>query len=144
MAFRQPVDLDAINAHARNSLVGYLGIVLTEAGEDWLRGTMPVDARTHQPFGILHGGASVALAETLGSMAGNLSLDTTREMVVGLEINANHVRAVREGVVTGTARALHVGRSTQVWEIRIENEAGKLVCVSRITLAVVPVAGPAA
>jgi 1,4-dihydroxy-2-naphthoyl-CoA hydrolase len=144
MAFRQPVDLDAINAHARNSLVGHLGIVLTEAGEDWLRGTMPVDARTHQPFGILHGGASVALAETLGSMAGNLTVDTTREMVVGLEINANHVRAVREGTVTGTARALHVGRSTQVWEIRIENEAGKLVCVSRITLAVVPVAGPGA
>ncbi|MGS1077425.1 hotdog fold thioesterase [Pseudoxanthomonas beigongshangi] len=143
MAFRQPVDLDAINAHARNSLVGHLGIVLTEAGEDWLRGTMPVDARTHQPFGILHGGASVALAETLGSMAGNLTVDTTREMVVGLEINANHVRAVREGTVTGTARALHVGRSTQVWEIRIENEAGKLVCVSRITLAVVPVTGPA-
>lgn len=144
MAFRQPVDLDAINAHARNSLVGHLGIVLTEAGEDWLRGTMPVDARTHQPFGILHGGASVALAETLGSMAGNLTVDTTREMVVGLEINANHVRAVREGTVTGTARALHVGRSTQVWEIRIENEAGKLVCISRITLAVVPVAGPGA
>lgn len=144
MAFRQPVDLDAINAHARNSLVGHLGIVLTEAGADWLRGTMPVDARTHQPFGILHGGASVALAETLGSMAGNLTVDTTREMVVGLEINANHVRAVREGTVTGTARALHVGRSTQVWEIRIENEAGKLVCVSRITLAVVPVAGPGA
>ena len=144
MAFRQPVDLAAINAHARNSLVGHLGIVLTEAGEDWLRGTMPVDARTHQPFGILHGGASVALAETLGSMAGNLTVDTTREMVVGLEINANHVRAVREGTVTGTARALHIGRSTQVWEIRIENEAGKLVCVSRITLAVVPVAGPGA
>lgn len=144
MAFRQPVDLDAINAHARNSLVGHLGIVLTGAGEDWLRGTMPVDARTHQPFGILHGGASVALAETLGSMAGNLSVDPAREMVVGLEINANHVRAVREGVVTGTARALHVGRSTQVWEIRIENEAGKLVCVSRITLAVVPAAGPGA
>ncbi len=144
MAFRQPVDLDAINAHARNSLVGHLGIVMTEAGEDWLRGTMPVDARTHQPFGILHGGASVALAETLGSMAGNLTVDTSREMVVGLEINANHVRAVREGTVTGTARALHIGRSTQVWEIRIENEAGKLVCVSRITLAVVPAGGPGA
>lgn len=140
MAFRQPVDLDAINAHARNSLVGHLGIVLTEAGDDWLRGTMPVDARTHQPFGILHGGASVALAETLGSMAGNLSVEAGKEMVVGLEINANHVRAVREGTVTGTARALHVGRTTQLWEIRIENEAGKLVCVSRITLAVVPVA----
>ena len=139
MAFRTPVDLDALNAQARNSLVGHLGIVMTEVGDDWLRGTMPVDARTHQPFGILHGGASVALAETLGSMAGNLSVDTTKEMVVGLEINANHVRAVRDGVVTGTARALHIGRTTQVWEIRIENEQGKLVCISRITLAVVPV-----
>jgi len=139
MAFRQPIDLAAINAHARNSLVAHLGIELTEVGDDWLRGTMPVDARTHQPFGILHGGASVALAETLGSMAGNLTVDTSKEMVVGLEINANHLRAVREGVVTGTARALHVGRTTQVWEIRIENEQGKLVCVSRITLAVVPV-----
>ncbi|GGD51151.1 hotdog fold thioesterase [Pseudoxanthomonas indica] len=140
MAFRQPIDLAAINAQARNSLVAHLGIELTEVGDDWLRGTMPVDARTHQPFGILHGGASVALAETLGSMAGNLTVDTGKEMVVGVEINANHLRAVREGVVTGTARALHVGRTTQVWEIRIENEQGKLVCVSRITLAVVPVA----
>ena len=138
MAFRAPVDLAAINAHATNTLVSNLGIVMTEAGDDWLRGTMPVDARTVQPYGILHGGASVALAETLGSVAGNLCVDIEKEMVVGLEINANHVRAVRGGVVTGTARALHVGRSTQLWEIRIENDDGKLVCVSRLTLAVVP------
>ncbi|MGH8027068.1 MAG: hotdog fold thioesterase [Pseudoxanthomonas sp.] len=138
MAFRNPVDIDAVNAHARGSMVENLGIVVTEAGDDWLRGTMPVDARTKQPYGLLHGGASVALAETLGSMAGGLCVDMTREAVVGLEINANHLRAVREGTVTGTARALHVGRSTQVWEIRIENEAGKPVCISRITLAVVP------
>lgn len=142
MAFLAPVDLDAANQLARNSLVGHLGIVMTEAGDDWLRGTMPVDARTHQPFGILHGGASVALAETLGSMAGNLCVDNRTHMVVGLEINANHLRAKRDGVVTGTARAMHVGRSTQVWEIRIEDEAGKLVCVSRLTLAVVPVTKP--
>ena len=140
MSFRAPVDLAALNAHAGNTLVSNLGIVITGAGDDWLRGTMPVDARTVQPYGILHGGASVALAETLGSMAGNLCVDTTKEMVVGLEINANHVRAMRGGVVTGTARALHVGRSTQLWEIRIENDEGKLVCVSRLTLAVVPVA----
>ena len=139
MAFRAPVDINAINAHARGSLVENLGITITEAGEDWLRGTMPVDVRTKQPYGLLHGGASVALAETLGSMAGNLCVDNAKEMVVGLEINANHLRAAREGIVTGTARALHVGRSTQVWEIRIENEAGKPVCISRITLAVVPV-----
>jgi uncharacterized protein (TIGR00369 family) len=119
-------------------MVETLGIVVTEAGDDWLRGTMPVDARTRQPYGLLHGGASVALAETLGSMAGGLCVDITREAVVGLEINANHLRAVREGTVTGTARALHVGRSTHVWEIRIENEAGKPVCISRITLAVIP------
>ena len=140
MAFRNPVDIDALNARAHGSMVENLGIVVTEAGDDWLRGTMPVDARTRQPYGLLHGGASVALAETLGSMAGGLCVDMTREAVVGLEINANHLRAVREGTVTGTARALHVGRSTHVWEIRIENEAGKPVCISRITLAVVPVA----
>lgn len=138
MAFRTPIDLAALNANARGSAVESLGIVLTEHGEDWLRGTMPVDGRTKQPFGILHGGASVLLAETLGSMAGNLCVDLSKEMVVGLEINANHIRAMREGVVTGTARAIHIGRSTQVWDIRIENEAGKLVCVSRLTLAVVP------
>ena len=138
MAFRAPVDLAAVNAHAADTLVSHLGIVITEAGDDWLRGTMPVDARTKQPYGLLHGGASVALAETLGSMAGNLCVDNAKEMVVGLEINANHLRAARDGIVTGTARALHVGRTTQVWEIRIENEAGKPVCISRITLAVVP------
>ena len=140
MAFRNPVDIDALNARARGSLVEHLGIVVTEAGDDWLRGTMPVDARTKQPYGLLHGGASVALAETLGSMAGGLCVDSATEAVVGLEINANHLRAVREGTVTGTARALHVGRSTHVWEIRIENEVGKPVCVSRITLAVVATA----
>lgn len=138
MAFRNPVDIEALNARARGSMVENLGIVVTEAGDDWLRGTMPVDARTRQPYGLLHGGASVALAETLGSVAGGLCVDITREAVVGLEINANHLRAVREGTVTGTARALHVGRSTHVWEIRIENEAGKPVCISRITLAVIP------
>lgn len=139
MAFRSPVDIAAVNALRDDCMVGHLGITITEAGEDWLRGTMPVDARTRQPYGLLHGGASVALAETLGSMAGGLCVDPQREAVVGLEINANHLRAVRSGVVTGTARALHVGRTTQVWEIRIENEAGKLVCVSRITLAVIAV-----
>ena len=142
MAFRAPVDLAAVNTLAADTLVSHLGIVITEAGDDWLRGTMPVDARTVQPYGILHGGASVALAETLGSVAGNLCVDTSKEMVVGLEINANHVRAMRGGRVTGTARALHVGRSTQLWEIRIENDEGKLVCVSRLTLAVVPLPKP--
>lgn len=140
MLFLATPDIAAINTRSRGTMVEHLGIVVTEAGPDWLRGTMPVDARTRQPYGLLHGGASVALAETLGSIAGNLCVDGARSMVVGLEINANHLRASREGVVTGTARALHVGRSTQVWEIRIENDAGKPVCISRLTLAVVPLA----
>jgi len=136
MAFRAPVDLDALNAAARDTLIAHLGIVFTEAGPDWLRATMPVDARTLQPYGLLHGGASVVLAETLGSSAGNLCVGPDR-ICVGLEINANHLRAARAGVVTGTARPLHVGRATQVWEIRIEDAAGKPVCVSRLTLAVI-------
>src|SRR5690606_41336572 len=98
---------------------------------------MPADPRPRQPYGLLHGGASVLLAETLGSSAGNLCV-AEGEVCVGLEINANHVRAVREGIVTGTARALHLGRTTQVWEIRIEDARGRLACVSRLTLAVVP------
>lgn len=138
MAFLKPIDIAEANAVRQGTLIEHLGIVITEAGDDWLRATMPVDARTKQPFGLLHGGASVVLAETLGSMAGGYCVDAATQMVVGLEINANHLRAVREGTVTGTARALHVGRSTQVWEIRIEDEVGRPVCVSRLTLAVVP------
>ena len=136
--WKQSTELDPINAARRNTLLDSLGIRFTEIGADYVRGTMPVDARTHQPFGLLHGGASVALAETLGSMAGNLCLDAEREYAVGLDINANHVRAVTKGTVTGTARPLHLGRSTQVWEIRIDDDAGKLVCIARLTLAVVP------
>lgn len=141
--WKQATDLDRINDWNRGCLVEHLGMQVTEVGDDWLRGTMPVDARTKQPFGLLHGGASVALAESLGSLAGNLCLDTS-QMAVGLDINANHVRAVTDGIVTGTARALHVGRATQVWEIRIEDEHGRLVCISRLTLAVVPRATPKA
>jgi 1,4-dihydroxy-2-naphthoyl-CoA hydrolase len=138
MVFRAPVSLDELNRLSQGTLIDHLGIVFTGAGEDWLQATMPVDERTRQPYGLLHGGASVVLAETLGSSAGNLCVDTASQVCVGLEINANHLRAARSGVVTGTARALHVGRTTQVWEIRIENEAGKPVCISRLTLAVVP------
>ena len=137
--FRAPVDLQLVNELSRNTLIDHLGIVFIAAGDDWLQATMPVDARTKQPYGLLHGGASVVLAETLGSSAGNLCVDPTQQVCVGLEINANHLRAARSGVVTGTARALHVGRTTQVWEIRIEDEAGKPVCISRLTLAVVAV-----
>ncbi|HEV2622321.1 MAG TPA: hotdog fold thioesterase [Frateuria sp.] len=136
--WKQAPDLERINGWSRNTLMQALDIRMTAIGEDWLAGTMPVDARTQQPFGLLHGGASVALAETLGSTAALLTLDPEQEVAVGLDINANHVRGVRAGVVTGTARALHLGRSTQVWEIRIENEEGTLVCISRLTMAVVP------
>lgn len=136
--FRHPVDPATLNAAATDTLGAALGIEILEVGADFVCGRMPVDTRTRQPFGLLHGGASVALAETLGSTAGNLCLDPLHEVAVGLEINANHLRAVRDGHVTGTARALHVGRSTQVWEIRIVDDHGRLSCVSRITLAVVP------
>lgn len=134
--FRRRTTLDALNALSRGTAMEPLGIRFTELGADFLRGTMPVDARTRQPYGLLHGGASVLLAETLGSTAGGLCVGED-EGVVGIEINANHLRAVREGYVTGTARALHVGARTQVWEIRIEDERGRLVCISRLTLAVI-------
>jgi 1,4-dihydroxy-2-naphthoyl-CoA hydrolase len=136
--FRTAPDLDRLNAHSRGTLAESLGIEFTEAGADFLRGRMPVDARTKQPFGLLHGGASVALAETLGSAAGNHCVDSDRSIAVGLEISANHLRPVTSGWVIGTARAIHLGRSTQVWDIRIEDEAGHMTCISRLTLAVVP------
>ena len=142
--WKQSTDLDRINAWNHNTLVEHLGMRVTEIGADYVRGTMPVDARTRQPFGLLHGGASVALAESLGSLAGNLCIDVTTEMAIGLDINANHVRAATAGVVTGTARSLHLGRTTQVWEIRIEDERARLVCISRLTLAVVPRPSPVA
>lgn len=135
--WKQHANLETLNAWSRRTLMRTLDIRITEVGDDYLRGTMPVDDRTRQPYGILHGGASVALAETLGSTAAMLCCEDGRA-AVGLEINANHLRAVREGLVTGTALPIHVGRSTQVWEIRIENEAGELTCVSRLTMAVVP------
>lgn len=135
--FRGGRSLAELNALSRGTAMEPLGIVFTELGPDYLRATMPVDARTRQPYGLLHGGASVLLAETLGSTAAMLCVDEDR-LCVGIEINANHLLGVREGIVTGTARPLHVGRSTQVWEIRIERGDGRLVCVSRLTVAVVP------
>ena len=138
--FRRARDIAALNAFSRGTAIQALGIEFTAIGADHLVATMPVDARTRQPYGLLHGGASVVLAETLGSSAGNLCVDDG-QVCVGLEINANHLRAVRDGHVTGTARPLHLGRTTQVWEIRIEDARGRLACVSRLTLAVVA-AGP--
>ena len=120
----------------RVNLAQHLGIEFTELGDDFLRGRMPVDERTRQPFGILHGGASVALAETLGSIAAGLVVDPDKYVVVGQEINANHVRAISDGFVIGTARPVHLGRRSHVWEIRIADEQDRLVCISRITMFV--------
>ncbi|MDB5972635.1 MAG: hypothetical protein JWQ90_5085 [Hydrocarboniphaga sp.] len=119
------------------TLIGTLGIELKEMTKERVSGTMPVDSRTHQPFGLLHGGASVALAETLASVAAQLNV-APGEMVVGLEINANHLRGIRSGTVTGVATPIHIGRRTQVWSIDIRDENDKPVCISRCTLAVIP------
>jgi 1,4-dihydroxy-2-naphthoyl-CoA hydrolase len=129
-----PAELTAIGS---KSMPGYLGIIITEVGEDFVRATMPVNAHTHQPFGLLHGGASVALAETLGSMGSVLCIDSERFMAVGQEINANHIRGVASGLVTATARPWHLGRTSHVWHIELRDEDAKLVCVSRLTIAVV-------
>lgn len=129
---------DQINALSRNTLLEHLGIEFLEIDTGFLTARMPVDHRTHQPFGLLHGGASVALAESMGSMAGFLALDNPEtQQCVGVEINANHLRPVTEGWVYGRCVPLHVGRRSQVWEIKISDEAGRLVCVSRITMMVV-------
>lgn len=127
---------DIKRTSSTKDLTHSLGIEFTELGPDFLRGSMPVDERTRQPYGLLHGGASVALAETLGSLACYLTLNPDSHYNVGLEINANHVRGVRDGLVTGTARPLHMGRTTHVWEIRVVDEQDKLVCISRLTLAI--------
>ncbi|WP_226666790.1 hotdog fold thioesterase [Microbulbifer aggregans] len=131
--------LEEINRDLQGCMPGFIGMQMTEIGDDYLVGTMPVDERTRQPFGILHGGASVVLAETLGSVAANLVVDTSKFYCVGQEINANHLRPVPEGTVTGKASVVHIGRTSQVWEIRIHAPNGKLSCISRITMAVVPV-----
>jgi len=134
---------EKLRANATRNLGDALGIVITELSADRVVATMPVDERTRQPFGILHGGASVALAETVASIGGTLHVDLERFSIVGIEINANHIRAKRDGVVTGTGTPIHVGRSTQVWEIRIVDEEQRTICVSRCTLAVVPKDRPA-
>ena len=134
--FASPSIEDA-NRHMQPVLGGHLGIRFTEFGADFLRGTMPVEPRTHQPMGILHGGASVVLAETLGSVAANYVVDPARLYCVGQEINANHIRPVRSGLVTGTARPIHLGARSHVWGIEIRDAQDKLTCISRLTIAVV-------
>jgi 1,4-dihydroxy-2-naphthoyl-CoA hydrolase len=134
--WKKQFTLDDLKARHVDTAEGHLGIEFTEIGEDWLAARMPVDARTVQPFRILHGGASVLLAESVGSCAANLCVDQEKFYCVGLDINANHVRSASSGWVTGTARPLHIGKSTHVWQIHITNEADALVCVSRLTMSV--------
>ena len=137
MIWSKPVDISLAEKAHKNTLIEHLDIRITEVGDDFIKGTMPVDSRTVQPYGILHGGASVALAESLGSIAGYLVVDQERYVTVGQEVNANHIRPVTSGRVTGIAKPIHLGRSSQVWSVEISNEEGKLVCITRLTLAVV-------
>lgn len=136
--WKNPIPLDVMHASFENTLVRHLGIEVTEIGDDYVKAKMPVDHRTHQPYGLLHGGASVALAETMGSMAGQMCVEPGYT-ILGVEINANHVRGVRDGYVHAIAKPLHLGRTTQVWDIRIHDDNDKLVCVSRLTVAVAKV-----
>lgn len=128
--------VNSLNEWSVNTLAEQLGIEFITIGEDYLEARMPVDRRTHQPLGLLHGGASVALAETMGSVAATLCVDGTKQFCVGLEVNANHIRSAREGFVTGITKPVHIGKKTQVWETKISNGDGELVCISRITMAV--------
>lgn len=127
---------EQLNKMGARTMMEHLDIEFTEVGPDFIKARMPVDHRHHQPYGLLHGGASVTLAETLGSVAAHCSVDTDRYFCVGLEINANHIKSARDGYVFGITTPVHIGKSTQVWEIRITNEHDELVCVSRITMAI--------
>jgi len=137
MIWKSIKSVEELNSGRAGTLIEHLGIEFTEIGDDFICGTMPVDGRTRQPYGLLHGGASVALAETLGSMGAAMCVDAAEYQCVGQEINANHLRAARTGLVTGTARPVHVGGRSQVWTIDIINDAGKLVCTSRLTIAII-------
>ncbi len=129
---------EMLNDRPKNHIGALLGIEFTEIGDDFVCATMPVDERTHQPAGILHGGASVVLAETLGSIASYMCIDPDKHIAVGLEVNANHIRPVSSGFVKGICTALHIGAKTQIWEIKMYTEKGKLNCVSRLTVAILP------
>jgi 1,4-dihydroxy-2-naphthoyl-CoA hydrolase len=135
---QKDMTLADLSTLGKGTMSEHIGIEFTELGNNYIKGRMPVDHRTNQPYGLLHGGASAVLAETLGSVASALVADKTKFYCVGLEINANHIRSARDGFVTGHATPLHLGRQTHVWDIKITNEEGKLVCVSRLTVAVVP------
>ena len=133
--WKKPIDQNQLNALNENTVSRHLGIEITELGDDFLRGRVPVDHRTKQPFGLLHGGVSVVLAESLGSI-GAYYASPEGHHAVGLDINANHLRAATSGWVTGTARPVHLGRTTQVWQIEMVNDAGEMTCISRLTMAI--------
>ncbi len=135
--FEPSLVLDEINNFGDDNLGAHLGMQFSGLGPDYLEATMPVDERTRQPYGLLHGGASVALAETLGSVGSALVVDHNKFRCVGLEINANHLRSVSKGLVTGKATPIHLGRTTHIWDIRITDDRGKLICISRLTVAVI-------
>lgn len=134
--FRAGITLESLNQWSLNTMAENLGIEFTSIGADYLEAKMPVNNKTRQPFGLLHGGASVALAETMGSVAATLCVDPQSQFCVGLDINANHVRSVKDGFVKGITKPIHIGKKTHVWEIQILNEKDELVCISRITMAV--------
>jgi 1,4-dihydroxy-2-naphthoyl-CoA hydrolase len=136
--FDKQLTLDQFSDIGKNTMAEYLGIEWVELGPDYMKAKMPVDHRTRQPYGLLHGGASCVLAETIGSVASAMVIDHSKFICVGLEINANHVRSARQGYVTGIATPLHLGSNTHVWDIKIYDEVEKLVCVSRLTVAVIP------
>ncbi|KAA3617563.1 MAG: hotdog fold thioesterase [Calditrichaeota bacterium] len=136
MIWFKKYDLNELSTIADSTMVSHLAIEFVEIGDDYLSAKMPVDKRTIQPAGILHGGASVALAETIGSVASSLTINPEKYFCVGLEINANHIKSVKNGFVTGTGKPIHLGRSTQIWEIKIVNDDAALIAISRITLAI--------
>ena len=136
MIWKTKPTAETINDMGQESMGNFLGIEIVEVGDDFISARMPVNEKTRQPYGILHGGASCVLAETLGSIGGAFCVDMQTQIVVGLEINANHLRSAKDGYVTGTAKPIHLGRTTHVWDIKITNEKGDLVCISRLTLAV--------
>ncbi|MGI3130869.1 hotdog fold thioesterase [Halopseudomonas pachastrellae] len=135
--WHQPLDIERLNVPGPH-INTLLDIRIEEAGDNWMRASMPVDQRTHQPYGILHGGASVVLAESVGSIASYACIDSSTHYCVGLDVNANHLRAVRSGRVTALATAVHVGRTTHVWDIRLTDEQGNMTCIARLTMAIVP------
>jgi len=137
MIFAPNISLEILNSWGENTMTDFLDIKFTKIGEDYLEATMPVTHKTKQPLGLLHGGANVVLAETLGSVAATLTVDSTKQYCVGLEINANHLKSVKEGTVRGVTKPIHLGKKTQVWEVKIYTEQGDLSCISRITIAVI-------